>query len=335
MKRTATPVADVELEWPAGNNGKRVLDVVTRGVHGPLSPLLMPVEQLYSGVIAIRNRAYDRGIFTAQRVPVPVISVGNIVAGGAGKTPVVRWLVDQLLKRERRPAILHGGYGSDEPKLHQIWHPEVFVISERDRVAAARQAIERGADVIVLDDAFQHRRLARDLDIVLMASESANQHLLPRGPGREHMAALQRAGYVLVTRKTAATDRAFVMETEVHKAAPRAKTGRAHLRLHAELPARPIVVVSSIARPDLFVGQLQELGAEITTALAYPDHYDYTAADAAYIAERASDHLIVTTAKDAVKLRELMRERPLHVVEQELIFESGQGELMTAVDNVL
>ena len=335
MKRTGTRVADIALEWPAGGNGKRVLDVVTRGVRGPLSPLLMPLEQLYSGVMAARNRAFDHGLFKVKRVQVPVISVGNIVAGGAGKTPVVRWLVDQLLARERRPAILHGGYGDDEPKLHQIWHPDVFVISERDRVAAARQAIERGADVIVLDDAFQHRWLARDLDIVLMASESTNAHLLPRGPGRESMAALERAAYVLITRKTASTDRALVLETAVHKTAPRAETGRAHLRLHAELPARPIVVVSSIARPDLFVGQLAELGADIATALAYPDHYEYTAADAAYITQRADDHLIVTTAKDAVKLRDLMRERPLHVVEQELVFESGQGELMTAVDNVL
>src|SRR5688572_14246190 len=176
------PSANVRLEWPAGGSGRRVLNVVTRGVRGPLSPMLAPFEQLYGGVIKLRNAAYDRGMFPVERVAVPVLSVGNIVAGGAGKTPVVRWLVEQLLARGRRPAILHGGYGMDEPKLHQQWHPEVTVIAERDRVAAARLAVDGGADVIVMDDGFQHRRLARDLDIVLVTADSDNWNLLPRGP---------------------------------------------------------------------------------------------------------------------------------------------------------
>ena len=325
----------VRLEWPAGGSGRRVLGVVTKGVRGPLSSILAPFEQLYGGAIKLRNAAYDRGMFPVERVPVPVISVGNIVAGGAGKTPVVRWLVEQLLARERRPAILHGGYGMDEPQLHQQWHPGVTVIAERDRVAAARRAIDGGADVIVMDDGFQHRRLARDLDIVLVTADSDNWNLLPRGPGRESIHALERAEFVLITRKAATTDQALVLETLVHQHAPLARTGRAHLRLHAELPARPVLVVASIARPDLLVNQLQSLGAEIAATLAYPDHYEYTGRDAAYIVQRAGEHLIVTTAKDAVKLQPLMREQPLHVVEQEIVFESGEAELLTAMDTVL
>jgi tetraacyldisaccharide 4'-kinase len=324
-----------EIEWPAGNSGKRVLDVLANGARGPLIPLLAPLEQLYSGAIALRNRAFDVGLFKVTQVGIPVISVGNIIAGGSGKTPVARWLTAQLLARGRRPAILHGGYGSDEPKLHHQWHPSVVIIAERDRVTAAQAAIERGADVILLDDGFQHRRLARDLDIVLLPAEAADAHLLPRGPGREPVRALRRSGCVIITRKTASPDAALVLETKVHKVAPGIPTGRVHLRLTGSVPVQSVLVVASIARPDLFLAQLRERGAQVALMLAYPDHYNYSAEDARYIVMRAGNKPIVTTGKDAVKLQPLLPQHPLHVADQELIFESGAGELMAAVDNVI
>jgi tetraacyldisaccharide 4'-kinase len=108
-----------------------------------------------------------------------------------------------------------------------------------------------------------------------------------------------------------------------------------HLRIGNEVPNGEITAVSSIARPDVFLDQLQQAGARVTRMLAYPDHYEYTADDAQLIMERAQGTLIATTAKDAVKLRSLLREQPLHVVEQQLSFESGEGELMQALDNVL
>jgi tetraacyldisaccharide 4'-kinase len=327
--------AETAIEWPAGNNGKRVMDVLANGAHGPLLPFLIPLEQLYSGAIALRNRAFDSGVLKTERVAIPVISIGNIIAGGAGKTPVTRWLTAQLLARARRPAILHGGYGSDEPRLHQQWHPDVIIIAERDRVAAARVAIERGADVILLDDGFQHRRLARDLDIVLLPAEAADAHLLPRGPGREPMRALKRSSCVLITRKTATPETALLLETKVHKIAPGVPTGRVHLRLTGSVPTQWTLVVASIARPDLFLTQLEEHGARITAMLAYPDHFDYSPSDAKYIIARAGNKPIITTGKDAVKLQSLLPKHPLHVADQVLVFESGAGELMAAVDNVL
>ncbi|HET9439323.1 MAG TPA: tetraacyldisaccharide 4'-kinase [Longimicrobiales bacterium] len=322
-------------EWPAGRTSRRVFETATQGPYGPVRLLLAPVEQLYSAVMFVRNQGYDHGLLRKRRVAVPVISVGNIVAGGAGKTPVTRWLTEQLLARGRRPAILHGGYGADEPKLHQQWHPDVLVIANRDRVAAAQHAMDGGADVIILDDAFQHRRLARDLDIVLLAAETTNLHLLPRGPGREPLRSLARSNFVLVTRKIASTDRALVLETTVHKVAPGIPTGRVLLKLATPPPTRPVVAVTSIARPDLFLEQLRAQGAQVERMLAYPDHFAYTPADASYIAQRAVDHLLVTTAKDAVKLRELLPDQPLHVMEQEVVFENGAGALLTALDNVL
>lgn len=316
------------MEWPVG--GARVLHAIKHG-----APFLFPFELAYRGVMRARNFGYDSGLFRTHRVQAPVISVGNLVAGGAGKTPVTRYLTDQLLARGRRPAILHGGYGSDEPRLHSEWHRDVVVLAGKDRVHAAQQALVRGADVILLDDAFQHRRLARDLDIVLLAAESTNRRLLPAGPARETLDQLKRSHFIIITRKTAPTENAAILETRAHQVAPGVPTARLQLRIRDDIPRQSVVAVASVARPDVFVEQLAQLGVQLSHTLAYPDHYDYTPADARYVQQRAGNHLILTTAKDAVKLRPLMPEQPLHVVQQEIVFESGEGELMQQLDNVL
>ena len=324
---------DVRIEWPRG--GERVLHVTTRGATGALSAALLPAEMLYAVTMAARNGLYDAGLMRAERVSMPVISIGNIVAGGAGKTPITRWLAEQLLARGRSPAILHGGYGEDEPRLHRQWHPEMVVVSNRDRVAGAKQAIAQGADVILLDDGFQHRRLARELDVVLLSADDSAAHLLPRGPGREPLHALRRGGFVIITRKSASPDAAMMLETRVHQTAPGVPTARVHLGIAAPLPTDPVVVAAAIARPDLLLAQLRQAGVRISVMLAYPDHHEYSADDAAQLAARAGNQLLVTTAKDAVKLRTLLPERAMFVVEQTLEFESGAGELMSAVDGVL
>ncbi len=329
------PVSDTVIEWPAGRSSQRMFEAAAGHVSPVLKPVLTPLSSLYAGIMRVRNFGYDHKILPQHRVGVPVISIGNIVTGGAGKTPITRWLTEQLLARSRRPAILHGGYGDDEPRLHQEWHPEIIVIAGKNRVASARQAIERGADVILLDDAFQHRRLARDLDLVLLAAETQDIRLLPRGPGREPLPAVSRSSFVLVTRKTATPDAAVLLETRVHQVAPGIATGRVYLKLVTTLPTQPVVAVSSIARPDQLLGQLRAAGANVQRLLAYPDHYEYNQADAQHIVQRAGSHLLVTTAKDAVKLRALLPDVLLHVVEQEVVFESGLAELLTALENVL
>ena len=129
--------------------------VVAPGIGAAM--MLAMLEQFYGVGVRVRNRAFDLGVRRSRRAPIPVISVGNIVAGGAGKTPFTRWLVQQLIQRGRRAAILHGGYGSDEPELHRQWLPSAIVLEQKDRVAAAAAAARYGADVVVLDDAFQHR----------------------------------------------------------------------------------------------------------------------------------------------------------------------------------
>ena len=170
---------------------------------------------------------------------------------------------------------------------------------------------------------------------MLVSADESAANLLPRGPGREPMRSLRRSSYVIVTRKSAATDAALLLETKIHQLVPGVATARAHLAVASPLPTDPFVVATAIARPDLLLAQLMQAGSSVHAFMAYPDHRDFTEADVAHIRQRAANHLLVVTAKDAVKLRDRMPEQPLFVVEQELVFESGAGELMSAVDNVL
>src|SRR5687767_4085944 len=117
---------------------------------------LEPLSAVYRAVMSGRRAVYNRGLLRASRIDVPVISVGNLVVGGSGKTPFTRWLIGRLRELGRKPAVLHGGYAADEPALHRRWFPDAIVIEGRDRVAGAREAVARGADAIVLDDAMQH-----------------------------------------------------------------------------------------------------------------------------------------------------------------------------------
>jgi tetraacyldisaccharide 4'-kinase len=170
---------------------------------------------------------------------------------------------------------------------------------------------------------------------VLLPADDTALRLLPRGPGREPMRAIRRSNFVVVTRKAASTAEAMRLETQAHQIAPAVPTGRVHLRLAGTVPDAPIAVATAIARPDLLLAQLLQANANVQTFLAYPDHHEYSLDDVALIRARAANHLLVTTAKDAVKLRELMPAQPMEVLAQDLVFESGAGELMSVVDNVL
>jgi tetraacyldisaccharide 4'-kinase len=327
--------ADQLIEWPHGDTGARVLGA-SRRRHGPFATAALGgLELLYATGVRLRNALFDFGVRRSHRAEMPVISIGNIVAGGAGKTPFTRWLVGELSSRGRKVGVLHSGYGSDEPALHRLWQPDTIVIEEKDRIGAAKAAFEQGADVIVLDDAFQHRRLARDLDIVLLPVETASARMLPRGPLRESEHGLWRADFIVVTRKTATTEQA------------QALAARLQARFHkptaiiAILPDTrlevdgPVVVVAAIARPDLLIEQLQAQGIEVAKAVAYPDHHTYTLRDAEYIWRSAGTMPIVTTEKDAIKLVSVIDPERLQVLKQRVVIENGRDELLAAIDRVL
>jgi tetraacyldisaccharide 4'-kinase len=311
-----------------------------------VAALLVPAELAYRGAVRARNAAYRSGLLDTDAPPIPTISVGNITVGGTGKTPVVRWLVQRLVARGFTPGILHGGYADDEPELHRRWFPDLPVVADRDRLRGAGEAMHRGADVLVLDDAFQHRRFGRDLDIVLVAAESwaRDARLLPRGPYRESPLALRRADLVIVTRRTADPEVAVRTEHDVARISG-SPTARIHLRPGGWLDGRfqgregtppgPALAVAGVGRPDDFFDQAEDAGALLADAVAFPDHHPYTRAEATSLLEEAAGRPLVMTAKDAVKLAPWLAEADLWVLEQVVAFESGRDRVLRRVDEVV
>jgi tetraacyldisaccharide 4'-kinase len=309
-----------------------------------LDVALAPAEWAFRGIVGARNRRFDRGT-GVESVAVPVISVGNIAVGGAGKTPVAAWLVARLRERGRKPGIVLRGYGEDEVILHRELNPGIPVATAAKRIEAARELVAVGCDVVVLDDGFQHRRLARDLDVVLVAVESWTRtpRLLPRGPWREDVSALARAGVIVLTRKSASPARADAVAREVAAAAPGIPIAICHLAADALTPlhggdaraldflaGRDVLAVAGLAQPGPFFAALRDAGATVEEA-AYPDHHAFTADDALRIVSRAAGRPIVITRKDAVKLRALMSPSALVLVlEQAVRIESGGDALDAA-----
>jgi tetraacyldisaccharide 4'-kinase len=312
--------------------------------------LLGPAEAAYAGVVAARNGVYDRGWLHSERVDVPVVSIGNVSVGGAGKTPFAAWVARRLREWGRRPAIALRGYGEDEILLHRELNPDIPVFRGKRRVAAAREAAAAGCDAVVLDDAFQHRALARDLDIVLVPVEGwePRPRLVPRGPWRESPRALARADVIVLTRKSADAARTAQVGGEVtrmHPGTPIIQCALLPSRLvplHGgagtdvgALTGRRVLAVAALAVPEPFIHHLREAGAEVE-ALTYPDHHPFTEADAAGIMARGTQRTIVMTHKDAVKLRVLLSpSTEAYVLEQSVTIESGADALEAALRRAL
>src|SRR3954466_9930436 len=132
---------------------------------------LGPPELLYRASIGVREVLYDSGVFTAQQPALPAVSIGNVTVGGTGKTPIAAWIAQELIDRGARPGIVLRGYGDDEPLVHARLNPSVPVIVAADRVSGIANARAAGATVAVLDDAFQHRQVSRDVDFVLVSAD--------------------------------------------------------------------------------------------------------------------------------------------------------------------
>jgi len=314
-----------------------------QGEAGPLGRvalrLLAPAELAWRGVTALRNRHWDRK--GGERVGgIRVVSVGNLAVGGTGKTPVARWLVALLRARGALPAVVARGYGRDELLLHRRWHPDVPVVADADRVRGVATAQARGADVAVLDDGFQHRRLARDLDVVLLAAEDPlGGPLLPRGPFREPLRALRRADALVVTRRTASAEAAVERVDALRARFPQARVVRVALRpggwatlegAQADAPQGDVLVATAVARPEAVRAMVSAArgGGGVPELAPFPDHHDFTAADVRAIRRQAGSRTVVVTEKDAVKLEahaELLG--PSRVLTLELDWEEGDEPL--------
>jgi tetraacyldisaccharide 4'-kinase len=302
---------------------------------------LQPLSLLYEATVRARRAAYARGLKHAERVPVPVISVGNLTVGGSGKTPIAGWVIDELRRHGHHPALLSSGYADDEPQLHRLWRPSVPVISGKDRVASAQRAIAGGATAIVLDDGFQHLRLARDLDVVLISAESWGlpRRLLPAGAWREPLSAIRRAGAVMITRKAAERTAALAVQDRVRKIVPNTPVAIAHLTIaafyhHGEggRVEGPALAVSAIADPRTFARQLVLEGVQVEELLAFPDHHVYTWDDLDLVRNAAQGRALVTTEKDSVKLRLLDPEIDVWVARQKVVIEAGEEPLVHEIE---
>ena len=278
-----------------------------------LGPLVAPFSLLFGAGVRIRNLLYDQGLLSTRRGPVPVIAVGNLTVGGTGKTPVARWLLERLQNRGWTPALVSRGYGEDELLLHRRWNPDVPAIAAPRRVEGVREAARQGANICVVDDGFQHRRLVRDLDVVLLSPDDPlPPRLLPRGPYREPLGSLRRAQLVLVTahgraREAGALELARKVGSRegfppaiafpLHPGPWTTLDGQPH-----EAPRTSALVVSSVARPEGVARLAREAGVETGRALSFPDHHPYGEAEVEEIRRTAGDLPVVTTEKDAVKL---------------------------------
>jgi tetraacyldisaccharide 4'-kinase len=317
-----------------------------RGEAGPpgtlLDGALWPLEQLFAAAAAARNGAYERGLRRVEHATIPVISVGNLSVGGAGKTPVAAWLAGRLLGWGLRPAIVMRGYAEDEIAVHRELNPEVEVVVGKKRATAVAEAAGRRYDVAVVDDGFQHRALARDLDLVLVSADgwTARRRLLPRGPWRERVTALRRAGMAVVTRKAASLERAEEVAGALERAVPGTVVAICEIAptrlvpLHGgvplpleELAGREVLAIASLADPDPFRRNLEAVGGRVEL-LAYPDHHDFDRADADRIGRVRGDRPLLMTRKDAVKLRTLIPPgTEALVLEQSVRMERG-GDLL-------
>lgn len=277
---------------------------------------LTPASWLYGAAVAARNAGYDRGWFESAALGLPTIAVGNLTVGGTGKTPVAAWLVERAIAHGARPAVLLRGYGGDEVEVHRTLNPGVLVVPDANRVRGARAALAAGVTGFVLDDAFQHRRVRRDADLVLL---SADRHgavrLLPAGRWREPILSLRRATHVVVTRKRASAVHALEVAAFVRQVAPEADTvqvllspdslvkwGTGERKPLGDIAGADVVAVSGIADPAGFERQLREAGARITPR-RFRDHHAFSPSDVARLARAAdASGSLVCTLKDAVKL---------------------------------
>ena len=307
----------------------------------------------YGLAVRARNRCYDWGIARTHRVPVPVVSVGNLTLGGTGKTPLVEWLARWFDHRGVPVAIVSRGYGAkaasanDEAMELQQKLPDVPHLQNPDRVAAARTAIDQtGCRLILLDDAFQHRRIARDLDLVLLdACEPFGYGtLFPRGTLREPVQSLRRAHVVVLSRadllERAGRERVWDRVQQVAPGAACAEAAHVPVGLRSasgitapldSLPGKPVAAFCAIGNPAGFQHTLQQSGIPPVECRVFPDHYPYTRADVQSLAawaERLDVEAVLCTHKDLVKIGvERLGTRPLWAVCVEFRFLAGQEDL--------
>ncbi len=324
----------------------------------------------------MRNRAYDSGILPIHSIPVPVVSVGNITAGGSGKTPVVEYLASVFTAAGKRVCVVSRGYGrsttgtytvssgngpevdstagGDEPVQIAEHCPGTFVVVDEDRVRGCHFAVERfNPDIIVLDDAYQHRRCGRNADILVYDASTpvSRQTMLPHGRLREPIANCKRAHFILLTRcdsEEAASDAmqalnqysdAPVSTTRFIPSALRDGSGTEWPINRAQ--GKNVFAFCGIGSPESFKSTVQSLGCTVAGFRAFGDHHAYTEADIREVAEQfaaSNAEALLTTEKDRMRLTKMLssfRDIPFYSVKMKMEFLSGENAFLRGIQALL
>ncbi len=330
---------------------------------GAARAFLLAASLGYHLVVHVRNASYNHRFLRSHRVDAAVLCVGNLTTGGTGKTPLVVWVCQDLRARGIRCTILTRGYKtrsgevSDEPALLAAQCPDVPVVVNPDRVAGAAEAIRtHEAQVLVMDDGFQHRRLARDLDIVAIDATNPFGYgrLLPAGLLREPVAGLKRAQAVVLTRCDQVPEDALALiETEIRQVNPDLVVARS---IHAPVAVRTaageeiplarmegerVYAFCGIGNPKAFFRTIEQSGAIAAGSKTFDDHYRYTAEDLLVIRKQACEQqasLVLTTQKDWTKVVQCALpagEPPLAYLAIEARITTGEEILTSLIDRVL
>ena len=332
----------------------RYREIISGSRRGLLAPctrgLLAAAEPVYGWFVRRKNLRFERGQEAPVRVPAPVISVGNLTVGGTGKTPLVCWLAEWFVEHGQKVTLISRGYGSktgpnDEALELAARLPGVPHLQSADRVAAAEQALRENPDqVLLLDDAFQHRRIARDLDIVLLdALEPFGYgHLLPRGLLREPAEGLSRAHIVGLSRADAVDpSRREEIRRQVHAVAPQAiwiELAHQPRRLVnssgeeeslAAIRGRRVAAFCGIGNPAGFRHTLARCGGRLAAIREFPDHFLYGPQAMLQIEQWLNGaeglHAVLCTRKDLVKIpHDCLTSVPLWAVDVELEVTAGK-----------
>lgn len=332
----------------------------------PLAFCLRGITRLaaipYAWAVRFRNRQFDRGSREICRADAPVVSIGNITAGGTGKTPMVAWIARHFREQAIRVSIVSRGYGAgdagvnDEAMELEQRLPDVPHVQNPDRVEAAQVACdELATQLILLDDGFQHRRLARDLEIVLIDATCpfGYGHVLPRGLLREPISGLRRADVIVLTRADHVDSaEAKRIEERCQREAPDAlwvqcTHAPASLMQHdcdnlplSQLVGKRVLGICAIGNPQAFRATIERCGAEVAQLKTFVDHHRFTREDIDQVRDFLRQHpeieAVVCTQKDLVKLRiDQLAERPLWAISIEIKIDSGEEALKTKLNETV
>ncbi|MBI4833512.1 MAG: tetraacyldisaccharide 4'-kinase [Planctomycetes bacterium] len=307
------------------------------------------VSLLYRFILLFRTCLYKCGLVKPVKLAVPVISIGNITVGGTGKTPMTEYLAKYFADKNKKVVVLSRGYGSvggsgDDEKL-SVSSDKVIRLTGPNRAKLGKEAVAKySPDVILLDDGFQHWRLARNLDIVMIdcLNPFGNWHVFPAGTLREHLNALRRADIFILTHTDLVKDEHLLRMTNlltalgkpvmktIHKPvgfiSPEGKTVPL-----ADLAHKKSFAFCGIGNPDSFKLTLEKAGLSLAGFTAFPDHYRYTADDISKLYEHAKNsgaECLVTTRKDMVKIPMTNNQSPIiYSLQIELAITEGKEKL--------